>query len=451
MNRRYLELIKLIRKNEPERILKYLSRYHENDVSDILENLNGEQRKLIYSVLGDVKAANVFTYFKEPEKYLNELSYENAAKIISHMDSYDAAVILERLEESDRKKIIKLLDSGAANDVTKLLSYDECEIGSRMTTNYVSIKHGISVRRAMSELVRQAGLHDNISTIYVVDEENRFYGAIDLKKLITARQSDNLNDIIICSYPYFYEHEKIGACLDKMVDYSEDSIPVLSDEKTMLGIITSEDMVEIVDDEMSEDYAKLAGLTTEEDLNESTVLSVKKRLPWLMVLLILGMFVSSVVGIFENVVVVMPIVICFQSLVLDMAGNVGTQSLAVTIRVLMDENIDAKQKLSLLVKEMKIGFLNGGLLGIVTFVLLGMYIYLFKGFDRAAAFSVSGCVGVSLVVAMVVSSCVGTTVPMLFKKIKIDPAVASGPLITTVNDLVAVVTYYGLAYLLLIR
>ncbi len=451
MNKRYLELVRLIRKNETERTFEYLSRYHENDVSDILENLNSEQRKFAYKALGNAKTADVFTYFNESEKYLKELSYEDAAEIISHMDAYDAAVILEKCEMDYRKKITKLLDGDIANNVAKLLSYDEGEIGSKMTTNYVSIRRGISVRQAMSELVRQAGFHANISTIYVVDEENRFYGAIDLKKLITARQSDDLNDIILCSYPYFYEHDKISSCLDKMVDYSEDSIPVLGSEKTMLGIITSEDMVEIVDSEMSEDYAKLAGLTAEEDLNESTVLSVKKRLPWLMILLVLGMFVSSVVGIFEGVVAAIPIVICFQSLVLDMAGNVGTQSLAVTIRVLMDENVDTKQKLSLLIKEMKTGFLNGGLLGIVTFVLLGAYIHLFKGFDWVEAFSVSGCVGIALVVAMVVSSCVGTTVPMLFKKIKIDPAVASGPLITTVNDLVAVVTYYGLAYLFLIH
>ena len=164
----------------------------------------------------------------------------------------------------------------------------------------------------------------------------------------------------------------------------------------------------------------------------------------------LWMIVSSVVGVFEHVVAVLPIVICFQSLVLDMAGNVGTQSLAVTIRVLMDETLTGKQKLFLLVKEMKIGLLNGGILGIMALALLGIYIHLFKGYTWIGAFGISGCVGISLLVAMVISSLVGTVIPMFFHKIKIDPAVASGPLITTINDLVAVVTYYGLAFLLLI-
>jgi magnesium transporter len=202
---------------------------------------------------------------------------------------------------------------------------------------------------------------------------------------------------------------------------------------------------------MGDDYAKLAGLTEEEDLNEPTIVSMKKRLPWLIALLFLGMAVSSVVGMFESIVSVLPIVICFQSLVLDMAGNVGTQSLAVTIRVLMDENLSGKKKIALLFKEMKIGFLNGASLAIMALVFLGVYIHLFKHYAWISSFLISGCVGISLTVAMVISSLVGTIIPMFFHKINIDPAVASGPLITTINDLVAVITYYGLSGLVLIQ
>ena len=182
----------------------------------------------------------------------------------------------------------------------------------------------------------------------------------------------------------------------------------LTDDGKICGILTATDIVELVDDAMSDDYAKLAGLTSEDDLSEPTLVSIKKRLPWLIILLFLGMAVSSVVGIFESVVAVLPIVICFQSLVLDMAGNVGTQSLAVTIRVLMDETLSAKKKLSLLFKEMKIGFINGASLGIMALVFLGFYIHIFKKYAWMSAFLISGCVGLSLIVAMVVSSLVGT-------------------------------------------
>ena len=246
------------------------------------------------------------------------------------------------------------------------------------------------------------------------------------------------------------DHEKISDCIDQIVDYAERSLPVLNEKGELIGIITSSDVVELVDNEMGDDYAKLGGLTGEEDLNEGVFQSVRKRFPWLIALLFLGMLVSSVVGAFESVVAVLPIIICFQSLVLDMAGNVGTQSLAVTIRVLMDENLTGAKKLHLLFKEMRVGLVNGALLAVLALLVLGVYIHFFKAYAWGQAFLLSGCVGVSLIVAMVISSLVGTVIPMFFHKIHIDPAVASGPLITTVNDLVAVVTYYGLALVFLI-
>lgn len=303
----------------------------------------------------------------------------------------------------------------------------------------------------MRELIRQAGENDNISTIYVVDEQDKYYGAIDLKDLIVARDTDTLESIISRSYPYLLDNEKTDDCVDRIKEYAEDSLPVLTQEGKIAGIITSSDVVEMVDDAMGDDYAKLGGLTAEEDLNETTVESMKKRLPWLVALLFLGMLVSSVVGMFEAVVAVLPVVICFQSMVLDMAGNVGTQSLAVTIRVLMDENLKAKQKLGLILKEARIGLANGFVLGVMTLAVLGIYIHFFKGYDWGLMhFLIAACVGGALITAMVISSIVGTVIPMFFHKIHVDPAVASGPLITTVNDLVAVITYYGLSLIILI-
>ena len=380
-----------------------------------------------------------------------EIPLESAAKVISHMDSDDAVDILEEMDDSTQEKLVQLMDDQSSKDVQLIFSYNDDEIGSTITTNYVVIKNNLTIRQAMHALVRQAGEHDNISTIYVVDDEEKFYGAIDLKDLIIAREGDSLMDIVSTSYPYVHDHEHISDCIERIKDYAEDSLPVLREDGTIVGIITAQDIVEVVDEEMGDDYAKLAGLTAEEDLKETTIESMKKRLPWLIVLLFLGMAVSSVVGIFETVVAVLPIVMCFQSLILDMAGNVGTQSLAVTIRVLMDENLTTTQKMGLVVKEMRVGFSNGLFLGILAFLFIGLYVFLFKHNPIGHAFLISGCVGIALLVAMVISSMVGTLIPMFFHKIKVDPAVASGPLITTVNDLVAVITYYGLAWLLLIH
>ena len=320
-----------------------------------------------------------------------------------------------------------------------------------MTTNFIVIRRGLKIQEAMKELVTQAADNDNISTIYVVDQKDSFCGAIDLKDLIIARKYTALEDLITTSYPYVYAKESIDECIEDLKDYSEDSIPVLDYDKKILGVITAQDIVEVVDEEMGEDYARLAGLTAEEDLNEPLLESMKKRIPWLVVLLVLGLLVSTVVGVFEQVVSQLTLVICFQSLILDMAGNAGTQSLAVTIRVLMDENLTGRQKIRLMCKEMRVGAVNGFLLGVLSLLFIGFYIAVIKGRGAGFGFAVSACIGFSLMVAMVISSITGTVIPMFFHKIKIDPAVASGPLITTVNDLVAVVTYYGLTWVLLIN
>lgn len=278
-------------------------------------------------------------------------------------------------------------------------------------------------KRAMSELVHQAAENDNISTIYVVDSYENFYGAIDLKDLIIAREGTDLKSIMTCSYPYIYARASIEECIPQLMDYSEDSIPVLDNENKLIGVITARDLVEVVGDELNEDYAKFAGLSSEEDLEEPIFLSVKKRLP---------------------------VIMCFQSLILDMAGNVGTQSLAVAIRVLMDKQLAGKQKISLILKESRVGLTNGVILGALSFLVIGGYLLL-KGNAPTFSFAISGCLGAAMILAMVISSLSGTVIPIFFQKIGVDPAVASGPLITTVNDLVAVISYYGLSWIILIN
>ena len=446
------ELLEILRSSlAADELQDQISDYHESDIADAFEQLTEEERKRLYPLLGPEWIAEIFTYIEDPDEYLKELDLGQAAQVLSYMDSDDAVDVLDELDDTTQEKLVGMMDEESSHDIKMLQSYEDDEVGSLMTTNFIVIHENLTIRQAMRELIRQAGENDNISTVYVIDKNDQFYGAIDLKDLIIAREKNALEDIISTSYPYVTDHEKIDDCIEQIKDYAEDSIPVLTEDKQLIGVITAQDLVEVVDDAMGEDYAKLAGLTAEEDLEETTAESMKKRLPWLVILLFLGLAVSTVVGVFETVVAVLPIVMCFQSLILDMAGNVGTQSLAVTIRVLMDENLTAGEKVGLVFKEMKVGFFNGLFLGIMAFIFIGLYIWLLKGNPVVHAFVISGCVGFSLMAAMVISSLVGTLIPMFFHKIKIDPAVASGPLITTVNDLVAVVIYYGLVWILLIH
>ncbi|SDY11695.1 magnesium transporter [Lachnobacterium bovis] len=445
------EIIALVRsKSSPKVVKDKLSEYHASDIADVIEVCTLKERELIYRILDMQSLADVFEYLENASELLEEIDIQKAARILELVDADDAVDILKDADPKMRKAWLSLMNKEHLKTINVFYSYEEDEIGSRMSTNFVTLYCNLSIKEAMTSIIKQAKSHDNISNIFVLDENGVYYGTISLNELIIARENDELLDIISTSYPYVYSDEKIDDCIENLKDYSEKSIPVLSDENKVLGVITAQDLIEVVDDEMGEDYAKLAGLTAEEDLKEPIFESVRKRLPWLVLLLGLGLVVSSVVGLFEAVVSQLTMIICFQSLILDMSGNVGTQSLAVTIRVLMDAQLTGKKQLSLILKEMKVGLLNGLLLGSLSFVGIGLYIALFKHSPAVTAFSISACIGTALLLAMVISSLVGTIIPIVFKKIGVDPAVASGPLITTVNDLVAVVTYYGLTWIFII-
>jgi len=448
------EIVEIIRSNASPKVMRErLDDYHENDIAEVLALLTTPERQKLYRVLGIGTLSAILEYAEEEDvaAYLNEMDIRKAASVVSHMEPDIAVDVLREIEKVKRGILIELMDAESRKDIALLASFDEDEIGSRMTTNFITLHEGLSVKEAMTELVRQAPQNDNISTLFVLDEADIFVGALSLKELIIARHGDDLESLIMTSYPYVYGHESIDACIERLKDYSEDLIPVLDNSNRMLGVITSQNVVEVVDEALGEDYARLAGLTAEEDLNEPFKDSLRKRLPWLLILLALSMLVSTVIGSFERVVVGLPIVMFFQSLILNMSGNVGTQSLGVTIRVLMDENLTGKQKLHHIFKEFRVGFANGLILGAISVVIVGLYIAVGKGRTYADAFAISGCVGLSLVTAMIFSSLIGSLAPMFFKKIHVDPAVASGPFITTLNDLVGVITYYSMAWILLIK
>ena len=452
-NNNIRQIVELIKEEKDDlKLAEALKDYHDKDIAASLDQLHDTDRKRLYRVIGPERTGEVFSFLKEDvDMYLAELSINEAARIVEEMDADDAVDLLEQVDDSIEEKLLKTMDDKVEEEIRLIQSYKEDELGCLMTTNFIKLNICYTIKQAMRELISQSEDNDNIDTLYVVDSNNLFCGVVDLRDLIKAREGEKFNELVITSFPVLYDHEKIADCLEEIRSYAENSLPVLDQQQHLLGVITSTDIIETIDEEISDDYAKLGGLSSREDLDEPLSESMKKRLPWLAALLVLGIGVSAVVGIFEGVVKEIAIIVCFQSLVLDMAGNVGTQSLAVTIRVLMDEEVSAKDKFTLILKEIRVGFANGLLLGIASFLFIGLYIFLIKGYAPLFSFAVSSCVGISLLTAMLVSSFVGTSVPILFDKMHIDPAVASGPFITTINDLIAVITYYGLAWILLLN
>lgn len=429
--------------------------YHESDIADLLDDLELEERQILYKILGNENIAEVWSHAEDINEVVNDLGNEKIADIIEEMDADDAIDVLEELDKDKQEEIISLLDPEVKEDIIQIRSYEDDEIGSKMTNNYVSILNTNSVKEAMKRVIEEAADNDNVSIIYMVDKDDKLIGSLELRDLIIARQGTDLSTLIKTNYPLFHGHDKVSDIINEMKEYALDSYPILDEEEKLIGVITSNDVVEAQEEESEEDYAKLAGLTDSEDISEGVLISVKKRIPWLVILLVLGLVQGFSMSNFDRVVAALPIIVFFQTLVLDMAGNSGTQSLAVTIRLLSKEDNSNKLIAKAVFKELRVGFINGLILGILSFTFVLLFLYFSKNgveegtaFTWIKAFKGSSIVGVSLLTAMTVSSFIGAIVPVIFSKIHIDPAVASGPFITTINDIVALILYYGLAMML---
>ncbi len=332
-------------------------------------------------------------------------------------------------------------------------AYNEREFGSRMSTNFIAVNRDNTIKETMKALVSLAPDNDNIYTIFVQNRDGSFYGAIDLKDLIVARSSVELETLIITDFPFVYDKDIISENIERLCECEQNMIPVLSQQdNTLVGVITSSDIIELIDEERGDDYAKLAALSSESEEDESLFVSMKKRVPWLILLLFMGLAVSAVVGFFEGVVDVLPVIVSFQSLILGMAGNVGTQSLAVTVMTLGgSDNNSFKKQLVTILKEVRVALLNGLILGGVSFIIVSVYLSFLTSYTLSFKLMTALCVGLAMCFAMAISGLTGALIPISLYRIGVDPAVASGPLITTVNDLVAVVSYYTLAWALLLN
>lgn len=370
-------------------------------------------------------------------------------------------------------------------------SYANDQIGHCMTANCIVFPENNTNRDIMRSVLRQAVENEDIDILFVTGADGMYSGAVSLDSLIDAvTKHTPLEQVINRDYPSVNASDRIPDAIHQLKQHPVDFVPVLNAERVPIGTVTTANVIKIMREELqydyeklkgldddndkkqmlsesvdnrrpwleliedvhrdlTDDYAKLAGLTSDENPNETVFMGVRTRIPWLILLLGLGMVVSGVVNQFEAIVAQLTVVVCFQSLITDMAGNVGTQSLAVTIRALMDEGMSGRKIWRFVIKEVLIGASNGLILGVLSFVFVGLYLHFANAISLQISFMVSGCVGTALIASMVLASLVGVVVPFFFNRIHIDPAAASGPLITTVDDLVAVVTYFGLAGLLL--
>ena len=454
-----LEIVNIVKNaiNDPEINLdEVLRHYHEKDIADAYLELSKEEQDYFRDHIDEQFLSDIFAYFAEENiEAIEELPSDEIADIVELMDADDAKDILDELDEEKQDEVLDLIEGEIKEDLELINSFNEDEIGSLMTTNYIDIRSDLTIKDAMRRVIKMAKENDNVRTLIAVNRENEYLGTVDLKDLIKARAKDDLETIIRQNTPYLLATDLIDDSIEKIIDYNMDMIPVINENKKLLGVLTSSDVVELVDDTLSEDYAKLAGLSSEDDLDESLFSSIKKRIPWLIILIILSIGVSILISCFENVVAKIATIMFFQSLVLDMAGNVGTQSLAVTVRVISNSEVAKKEERKLIFKEIRVGFLNGLILAILSFASILAFlcikheeIIVGNGFSVIDCLKISGTTSLALITAMTLSSLFGTIVPIILRKMKVDPAAASGPFITTLNDCIAVICYYSLALIM---
>ncbi|MGN7398475.1 magnesium transporter [Cytobacillus praedii] len=415
---------------------------HPYDQASFFKELDEEHREKIYHYLSPEEMATLFENLEidddEYKDVLAEMNPNYAADMISKMYVDDAVDVLNELEKDQAVSYLTIMDEEAAQEIKDLLHYEEYTAGSIMTTDFVSISANQTVRSAMYILKNEAPKAETIYYIYVLDEQKRLLGVISLRDLIVNDDDTMIADITndrIVSVSVGDDQEEVAR---KIKDYNFLALPVVDFQNHLLGIITVDDVMDVMEEEASDDYSKLAAVSDMDTIDRSPLSAARKRLPWLIILLFLGMMTASLIGRFEETLNKVAILAVFIPLIAGMAGNTGTQALAVAVRGIATGDLEKENKWKLIVREAGTGVITGAICGI----LVSIIVFIWKGNIYLGIL-----VGISILSTLIVATLAGALIPLLMHKFKIDPAVASGPFITTINDLISILIYFGMATL----
>ena len=413
---------------------------HPYDQAMFFEKVEPDIRKKIFHYLSPKEMAEIFeaTKFDEEtyEFYLKEMEISYAADMLSYMYADNAVDVLNELGKEQVASYLILMDKESAQEIKDLLHYDEYTAGSIMTTEYVSIPETTTCRAAMMILRREAPNAETIYYLFVVNESHVLTGVVSLRDLIIADEETVIKDIMnerVVSVIVSEDQEEVAR---KIKDYNFLAVPVVDFEFHLLGIITVDDIIDVLDEEASDDYSKLAAVSHMDTFDKGPLQAAKKRLPWLVILLFLGMMTANLMSIFEQTLDKVALLAVFIPLIAGMAGNSGTQALAVAVRGIATGDIEKQSKMKLLFREAGTGLITGLICGIVV-----VGVIFFWKHDLVIGL----LVGAAIFGSIFVATLGGSFIPLLIHRMKIDPAVASGPFITTINDLVSILIYLGLA------
>ncbi len=418
---------------------------HPADIAEIFDQLKTSEASYVFKLLGHERAAEVMIELDEEdrEKLLSTLtSKEIAEQVIDHIDSDDAADVLSELSDDKKAEVLALIsDEEQKTDIRDLLQYNENSAGGLMATELVSVKSTWSIARGIREMRKQAEGIEHVYTIYVVDDEDRLVGILPLKKLLFSSSSIKTKiSEIFDDTPMRYVHPETSGedCSKTMEKYDLVALPVVDHDMTLLGRITIDDVVDFIKEEAERDYQLASGISESVEADDTVWRLTRARLPWLLIGLVGGVMVAQVIGIFEAQLAEVAALMLFIPLIAAMAGNVGVQSSAIVVQGLANKSFSSKGIWQKLFKELSVALLNGLICGAVILV---------YGLIFMESLPLSYTVGVSLFAVIIIASLFGTLVPLLLDKLKIDPALATGPFITTMNDIIGLTVYFMFAKL----
>ncbi len=440
---------KLNFKSSDQNFKKSLSKFLPYDIAVIYEDLDRDEKNRIIENVSPKFLSDLFVELDLDEKLdlFDILTEHKRKQLLRNIESDDLKEFIEDLNEEEKEHIFAYLSQVKKKTIELLLTYEEDAVASIMTTDFFKINSNLSIKEATNIVITKSGDNDYIDTIFIVDEDEKLVGTIDIKTLIIARENQKLLDLLSDDYQYLDEFDGIEKAIQVVRDYDRNAVPVVDKDLKLIGVVTADDIFDELIEDLEDDYQRMALLADHESSLTSFERS-KQRLPWLMIAVVLNLLIASFLSIFERTLAEVVALVLFQPLILGMAGNIGTQALAVTIIGLhKDEYIDVKVQKKHIVKEIFVGLLNSILLAVASFVFAVAFLNVAPTGSQEPlliGFVVLVAVGSS----MFISAAIGVLIPMILNKYKIDPAAASGPIMTTINDVVALVIYFGVATLM---
>ncbi|MDN6289738.1 MAG: magnesium transporter, partial [Tetragenococcus koreensis] len=429
---RFAQLKKDLKENNLPDFRENFLEMHIYEQSQFYQTLDENERQLVYAYLSPRELAEMFDVLEEDNEnikdYLGEMRAGYASDMLAQMYTDNAVDLLNTLNKKQMGKYLSLMDAEDAAEIKELLHYEDETAGAIMTTEFVSIVANQTVRSAMYVLKRVAKEAETIYYTYVVDQDNYLVGVISLRDLLVSDDDEMIADILndrIISVHVGDDQEDVAQTFR---DYDFLALPVTDYEDHLLGIVTVDDIIDVIDDEAASDYSGLAGVNVEE-VHENPVKAASKRLPWLITLLFLGMATASLINRYEELVSEASILAAFITLITGTAGNAGTQSLAVAVRRLAFNDNKAKSYLQTILSEILTGLVTGFVTGLTILAI----VWVWQG-NPILGF----VIGMAMMCAITVANLAGSLIPMLMDKLGFDPAVASGPFITTLSDLTSV-------------